>query len=77
MVHAFVTVRVGPDAAVDEVVASIRELAAVETAHVVAGDVDVIAELEVEETYQAMEAVTDGIRSLAAVTDTTTYITMG
>lgn len=74
MVHAFVTITV--ETAVEATADQIRGVEAVETAHVVAGDVDVIAQLEAEETYQAMTAVADGIRGIDAVADTTTYIAL-
>ena len=77
MVRAFVTVPVGPGAAVGRVVESIRGLAAVETVHVLAGDVDAMAEPEVDETYEVMAVVTDGIPTLEAVTDTITYVSIG
>lgn len=77
MVHAFVAVSVGAGTAVETIAERIRAVEPVKRAHVVAGDVDVMVELEVDETYQAMTAVADGIRSLDAVTDTTTYVSLG
>lgn len=77
MVHAFVMVTLGPDEPIEPIVEAVRSLETVQTANVVAGDVDLVVELVVDETYQVMEAVTDGIRSLEGVIDTTTYVSIG
>jgi DNA-binding Lrp family transcriptional regulator len=76
MVRAFVMVQTAAGAS-GEVVAAVRDDERVRAAHVVAGEYDIVAEVEADEVYEVLQAVSDGIRSLDGVTDTRTYIAMG
>ncbi|MFB6302692.1 MAG: Lrp/AsnC ligand binding domain-containing protein [Haloferacaceae archaeon] len=76
MVRAFVMVKAAAGAA-EDVVTAVRDDERVREAHVVAGEYDVIAEVEAEEVYEVLQTVSDGIRSLDGVADTRTYIAMG
>ncbi|MCQ4332733.1 Lrp/AsnC ligand binding domain-containing protein [Natronomonas sp. F2-12] len=46
------------------------------SAHIVAGDVDVIAKLEVDSPAMVKDIAADAIRTLSGVEDTHTYIAM-
>lgn len=73
MVRAFIMV----DAAVghaEELVETVRDLARVTEAHVVAGDFDLIVEAEGEEVYDVIHDVATNIRGMDHVEDTKTYI---
>ncbi|MFB6108148.1 MAG: Lrp/AsnC ligand binding domain-containing protein [Haloplanus sp.] len=75
MVHAFVMV----DAATGEAettLSAIRDLAGVTEAHVVAGDVDLIAELETDEVYDVLRTASAEIQRLSGVTETRTYVAL-
>jgi DNA-binding Lrp family transcriptional regulator len=75
MVSAFVMVET--DAGTSErLVEEIRDLDGVTEAHVVAGDYDLIVEVKAPEVYEVLKVASDGIRPLAGVTDTRTYIAM-
>jgi DNA-binding Lrp family transcriptional regulator len=76
MVRAFVMVKTEAGES-GGLVDAIRDDGQVREAHVVAGEYDVIAEVEAEEVYEVLQAVADGIRSLDGVVDTRTYIAMG
>ncbi len=54
-----------------------QEIEAVSTAHIVAGNYDIIAEVDADEIYDVLQAVSSGIQGLEGVTDTKTYIEMG
>jgi DNA-binding Lrp family transcriptional regulator len=46
------------------------------SAHIVAGDVDIIAKVEVDSPAQVKDIAADSIRSLSGVEDTHTYVAM-
>ncbi|MFB6160446.1 MAG: Lrp/AsnC family transcriptional regulator [Haloferacaceae archaeon] len=74
MVHAFVMVDVAAGTA-ERVVEGVRVLDHVEEAHVVAGEHDVIAEVDAPDV-QAVLALASDVRALDGVTDTRTYVAM-
>lgn len=76
MVQAFVMVKAATGAA-ETVVEALREMADVTEAHVVAGDFDVIAEVETDEMYEVMDTVASNIHDLQGANDTKTYVSMG
>ena len=76
MVHAYVTVITATGSSPD-VVSRIRELDGVTEAHIVAGERDIIAELDVETMPELMRAVTEGIREIEDVGTTRTYVSLG
>jgi DNA-binding Lrp family transcriptional regulator len=53
---------------------AIAEIPAVEEAHVVAGQYDIIAEATGEEIYDVIHGVATNVRDLEGVVDTRTYI---
>ena len=75
MVHAFIMVKTAAGKS-EGLLASIKDVEAVSDAHIVAGNYDVNAEVDAEEVYDVLKAVSSGIQSLDGVIDTKTYITM-
>lgn len=76
MVHAFVLIKTTPGQSTT-VVETARKHDAVTEAHVVAGEYDVIVELEGVDVYSILEAVTGELRGLEEVVDTRTYVSLG
>lgn len=76
MPKAYVTIvtsaKMSPD-----VVAELETIAEVSAAHIVAGDFDVIAELEAAETSDLLPIVTKRIQGIDGVGHTRTYIVLG
>jgi DNA-binding Lrp family transcriptional regulator len=60
----------------ERLLTAIRELASVAEAHIVAGNYDLIAEVETEEVYDVLKSVSSEVQGLQGVTDTKTYISM-
>jgi len=75
MVHAYAAIITGTGAS-EDVTAALRELPGVTEAHVVAGDFDVIAEIEGETVRDLQKIVTGGIHEIEDVGTTRTYIQM-
>jgi len=75
MVHAFIMVKTAAGKS-EELLGSIGELSQVAEAHIVAGDYDIIAELDVGEVYEVLDTASSGVRGLSGVTDTKTYISL-
>jgi len=75
MVHAVVMVETGT-AKSTEILDEITSLERVLEAHVVAGDYDIIAEVEAEEVYQVLETASTEIQGIDGVTDTRTYVSL-
>ena len=75
MVHAFIMVKTAAGKS-EGLLADIRDLGSVSEAHIVAGDYDIIAEVDAEEVYNVLEVASSGIQGLGGVTDTRTYIAM-
>lgn len=76
MVIAYIMVKANTGEA-DRLLEHIRELPGVTSAHIVAGDVDLIARVEVDSPGDVKEIAADGIQSIAGVEGTQTYIAMG
>lgn len=75
MVHAIIMIKT--DAGTSEaVVSEIRSLGNVAEAHIVAGEFDVIAEVDVGEVYEVLETVSGEIQGVDSVDDTRTYISL-
>ena len=75
MVHAFVMVKtdsVGAETVLDAVLG----VDGITEAHIVAGDFDIIAEVEAEEVYDVLGAVATDVRSIDGVVDTKTYVAL-
>ncbi|WP_276298857.1 Lrp/AsnC ligand binding domain-containing protein [Halorussus lipolyticus] len=75
MVRAYTTVITGTGAS-EDALAAIRELDGVTEAHVVAGDFDIVAEIEAETVRGLQKIVTAGIHEIEDVGTTRTYIQM-
>lgn len=75
MVRAFIMVKTAAGASEDTVEA-IQALDDVHEAHVVAGEFDIIAEVDAPEVYDVLHAASSSIQSLEGVVDTKTYIAL-
>ncbi|AFZ73831.1 Lrp/AsnC family transcriptional regulator [Natronobacterium gregoryi] len=75
MVHAFIMVKTAAGKS-EGLLANIRDLEDIYEAHIVAGNYDIIAEIEAEEIYDVLEVVSTNLQGLEGVTDTKTYIAM-
>jgi DNA-binding Lrp family transcriptional regulator len=75
MVHAFVMVKADSvDAA--SVLDAVLGVEGITEAHIVAGEFDIIAEVEAEEVYDVLGAAATEIRSIHGVVDTKTYVAL-
>ncbi|RLM57050.1 Lrp/AsnC family transcriptional regulator [Halobellus sp. Atlit-31R] len=75
MVHAFILVKTGPGES-EGLLDSIRGLANVTEAHIVAGAYDIIAEVDAAEVYEVLSASATEVQGFTGVTDTKTYISL-
>ncbi len=73
MVHAFAMVKTGTGKS-ETLLSDIRSLESVDDAHIVAGEFDIIVEVDAPEVYDVFRAVSTGIQKMEGVTDTRTYI---
>ncbi|WP_132059481.1 Lrp/AsnC ligand binding domain-containing protein [Halorussus amylolyticus] len=73
MVRAYVAVITGSGAS-EDAVGTVRDLTGVTEAHVVAGDFDVVAEIEGETVRDLQKIVTEGIHDIDSVGTTRTYV---
>jgi DNA-binding Lrp family transcriptional regulator len=60
----------------EEMVEATREVERVTEAHIVAGDYDIIAEVDTDEVYEVLKTASSGIQGLDGVADTKTYISL-
>lgn len=75
MVHAFIMVRTGTGAS-EDCLQIIRDIPEVMDAHIVAGDYDIIAEVEVDDVYAVLHAAASKIQGIDGISDTKTYISL-
>jgi DNA-binding Lrp family transcriptional regulator len=75
MVHAFVVVKTAAGKA-EAMVDAAREIGAISEAHIVAGDYDIIAEVETQEVYDVLHTASSELQNLEGVEDTKTYISL-
>lgn len=75
MVIAYIMVKANTGEA-DRLLSSIRSIDGVTDAHIVAGDVDIIARVEVSTPSDVKGIAADGIQSITGVETTQTYIAM-
>jgi DNA-binding Lrp family transcriptional regulator len=75
MVHAFIMVKTGTGDS-ERVVDAIRGLGPVSEAHIVAGDYDVIVEVDADEVYEVLRVASSDIQELEGATETKTYISL-
>lgn len=76
MVVAYVMVKAHTGKA-GELRDAINDIDGVTSAHIVAGDVDIIAKLDVDSTERVKDIAADSMQALSGVEDTHTYIAMG
>ena len=75
MIRSYITIMTGAGVSPD-VIAQIRTLDEVHHADIVAGEVDIIAEVETESEHELLSLVTDDIQSLPGVGRTSTCIVL-
>lgn len=75
MVHAFIMVKTAAGKS-EGLLESVRDLEAVSDAHIVAGDYDIIVEIDAAEVYDILQSVSSELQGLEGVTETKTYIAM-
>lgn len=76
MVYAYIFVKTQTGSST-ELVDRIRGLDLVAEAHVVAGEFDIIVEVETTEVHEVLQTAASEIQSLSGVADTKTYISLG
>lgn len=76
MVIAYIMIKANTGEA-DRLLVAIRDIPGVTSAHIVAGDVDLIARVEVDTPGDVKEIAADSIQSTKGVEGTQTYIAMG
>jgi DNA-binding Lrp family transcriptional regulator len=75
MVHAVIMVETGASKST-EVLDRVLAMDRVIEGHVVAGEYDIIVEVEGDEVYDLLEAVSTDIQSIQGVSDTRTYVSL-
>ncbi len=75
MVRAYVTVKVHSGDA-DRILESIAAVDGVERAHIVAGDIDLIAVVEVDSPAAVKDVAATHVQNVEGVADTQTYVAM-
>lgn len=75
MVHAFVMVR-SEAGTPQEVRDTLETVDAVTQAHVVAGEYDLIVEVDAPTVYDVLDVATDEIQEIEGVLETKTYVSM-
>jgi DNA-binding Lrp family transcriptional regulator len=75
MIEAFVMVKTEAGEA-DAVLEPIRDLVSVTEAHLVAGEYDVVVEVEATEMPSIVQTVSGSIRGFDGVTDSKTYLSL-
>ncbi|MGM0387472.1 Lrp/AsnC family transcriptional regulator [Natrinema limicola] len=76
MVHAFIMVKTAAGKS-EGLLAEINGLESVADAHIVAGNYDIIAEIDAPDVYDVLQAASSQMQQLNGVTETKTYIAMG
>lgn len=75
MVHAVIMIRTDSGTA-ESVREAVSNLESVVDAHVVAGDFDVVAELDEEEIYDVLDTASSAIQGTDGVQETKTYVSL-
>jgi len=75
MVHAFIMVKTAAGKS-EDLLARIRGIEPVHSAHIVAGNYDIISEVDAAEVYDVLHTVSTEMQQLDGVADTKTYISM-
>lgn len=75
MVHAYVLVKTGASRS-DTAIGTIREFPGITEAHIVAGEYDIVAEVDVEDVYSVLHTSASEIQALDGIDETRTYIAL-
>jgi DNA-binding Lrp family transcriptional regulator len=75
MVHAFIMVKTAAGES-ERLVDAIRGLGQIAEAHIVAGDWDIIVELDTDEVYDVLKTSSSEVQGLKGVDNTKTYISL-
>ena len=75
MVHAFVLVKADVGRAAD-LTDTIGEVDLVTEGHVVAGDWDLIVELNAPEVYEVLNTIAEELQAINGIVDTKTYVSL-
>jgi DNA-binding Lrp family transcriptional regulator len=76
MVEAYISIRTGAGMS-ESVVEHLRTLDAVNRASIVAGDIDIVAEVEADSEHELLELLSEEIHPLEGVGGTRTCIVLG
>lgn len=75
MVHAFIMVKTAAGKS-ESLLSAIRGLANITEAHIIAGDYDLIVEVDAEEIYDILHTSSSEIQGFDGVVETKTYISL-
>lgn len=75
MVYAYVMLRTGTGES-EHIIDRVRDLPEVAEAHVIAGDYDILAEIEVDDVYSVLHAAASKMQAMEGTIDTRTYIAL-
>ena len=75
MVHAYVMMKTATGAS-ETIIEAARDLPEIVEVHIVAGDFDLIAEVEVEEVYDVLHAAASKLQGIDGIDETRTYIAL-
>lgn len=75
MVHAYVMVKTATGAS-EKIIEAARELPEITEVHIVAGDFDLIAEVEVTDVYDVLHAAASELQGIDGIVETRTYVAL-
>ena len=75
MVHAYVLVKTAPGRS-DPAIDKIRAIGEIVEAHIVAGEYDIVAEVDAGDVYHVLQTASSNIQSLEGIETTRTYIAL-
>jgi DNA-binding Lrp family transcriptional regulator len=75
MVHAYVMLKTAAGES-GTLLSQLADVAEIAEAHIVAGDYDIIAELEAEEVYDVLQSVASTLGAMDGIEDTKTYVAL-
>lgn len=75
MVNAYVMIKTATGAS-EKIVEAARDLPEITEVHIVAGDFDLIAEVEVEDVYDVLHAASSKLQGYEGVVETRTYVAL-
>lgn len=75
MVHAYVMIKTATGSS-EGILDDVRDLPEISEAHIVAGDFDLVAEVEVNDVYSVLHAASSELQALDGVVETRTYFSL-